>query len=47
MKAAFLCTSLCDFAAFVQKVDAQKAKAQKSLEKAEILYKALMQNYFG
>ena len=35
------------FAAFVQAVDAQKAKAQKSLEKAEILYKALMQEYFG
>ncbi len=35
------------FAAFVQAVDAQKAKAQKSLEKAEILYKALMQRYFA
>ena len=35
------------FAAFVQAVDAQKAKAQKSLEKAETLYKALMQEYFG
>ena len=33
--------------AFVQAVDAQKAKAQKSLEKAEILYKALMQEYLG
>ena len=28
-------------------IDAQKAKAQKSLEKAEILYKALMQRYFA
>jgi len=35
------------FATFVQAVDAQKAKAQKSLEKAEILYKALMQQYFA
>ncbi len=35
------------FAAFVQAVDAQKTKAQKSLEKAEILYKALMQQYFA
>ena len=35
------------FATFVQAVDAQKAKAQKSLEKAEILYKALMQRYFA
>ena len=35
------------FAAFVQAVDAQKAKAQKSLDKAETLYKALMQEYFG
>ncbi len=35
------------FASFVQAVDAQKAKAQKSLEKAEILYKALMQRYFA
>ena len=36
-----------DFAAFVQKVDAQKAKEQKSLEKTETLYKSLMQQYFG
>ncbi len=35
------------FAAFVQKVDEQKAKAQQSLEKTETLYKALMQEYFG
>lgn len=35
------------FASFVQAVDAQKAKAQKSLEKADILYKSLMQEYFG
>ncbi len=35
------------FAEFVRAVDVQKAKAQKSLEKAEMLYKALMQEYFG
>ena len=35
------------FAEFVQAVDAQKAKAQKSLDKAETLYKALMQEYLG
>ncbi len=35
------------FAQFVQAVDAQKAKAQKSLDKAGTLYKALMQEYFG
>ena len=35
------------FADFVQAVDAQKAKAQKSLGKAETLYKALMQRYFA
>lgn len=34
------------FAEFVRAVDAQKAKAQKSLDKAETLYKALMQEYF-
>ena len=36
-----------DFAAFVRAVDAQKAKAQQSLDKAETLYKAMMQEYFG
>ncbi len=35
------------FAQFVQAVDAQKAKTHQSLEKAETLYKALMQEYFG
>ena len=35
------------FAEFVRAVDAQKAKAQQSLDKAETLYKALMQEYFG
>ena len=35
------------FATFVRAVDAEKEKAQKSLDKAETLYKALMQEYFG
>ena len=35
------------FAEFVRAVDAQKAKAQQSLDKAETLYKALLQEYFG
>ena len=35
-----------EFAAFVRTVDAQKSAVQKSLEKAETLYKALMQQYF-
>ena len=35
------------FAEFVRAVDAQKAKAQQSLDKAETLYKALMQEYLG
>ena len=35
------------FAEFVRAVDVQKAKAQQSLDKAETLYKALMQEYFG
>ena len=35
-----------NFAQFVQTVDAQKAKTQQSLEKAETLYKSLMQSYF-
>ena len=34
------------FAQFVQAVDAQKTKTQQSLEKAETLYKSLMQSYF-
>ncbi|MBR1912846.1 MAG: restriction endonuclease subunit S [Treponema sp.] len=35
------------FAEFVRAVDAEKALAQKSLGKAETLYKALMQRYFA
>ena len=35
------------FAAFVQQIDKSKFVVQKSLEKAEILYKSLMQEYFG
>ncbi len=36
-----------DFAAFVQQIDKSKFAVQKSLEKAETLYKSLMQAYFG
>ena len=36
-----------DFAAFVQQIDKSKFAVQKSLDKAETLYKALMQEYFG
>ena len=36
-----------DFAAFVQQIDKSKFAVQKSLEKTEILYKSLMQAYFG
>ena len=36
-----------DFAAFVQQIDKSKFVVQKSLEKAETLYKSLMQEYFG
>ncbi len=36
-----------DFAAFVQQIDKSKIVVQKSLEKAETLYKSLMQEYFG
>lgn len=36
-----------EFAAFVRTVDAQKSAVQKSLEKAETLYKSLMQEYFS
>ena len=35
------------FAAFVERVDQQKQTAQQSLEKLELLKKALMQEYFG
>ena len=35
------------FAAFVQQIDKSKFAVQKSLEKAESLYKSLMQEYFG
>ncbi|MGN0717135.1 restriction endonuclease subunit S [Treponema berlinense] len=36
-----------DFAAFVQQIDKSKFAVQKSLEKAETLYKSLMQLYFA
>ena len=35
------------FAAFVRHIDKSKFAVQKSLEKCEILYKSLMQAYFG
>lgn len=35
------------FAAFVERVDQQKQSVQKSLEKLELMKKALMQEYFG
>ena len=35
------------FATFVQQIDKSKFAIQKSLEKAETLYKSLMQEYFG
>ena len=36
-----------DFAAFAERVDRQKQTVQQSLEKLELLKKALMQEYFG
>ncbi len=36
-----------DFADFVQQIDKSKFAMQKSLEKAETLYKSFMQEYFG
>ena len=36
-----------DFAAFAERVDQQKQTVQQSLEKLELLKKALMQEYFG
>ena len=36
-----------DFATFFQQIDKSKFAVQKSLEKAETLYKSLMQEYFG
>lgn len=36
-----------EFASFVQQIDKSKLAVQKSLEKAETLYKSLMQEYFG
>lgn len=36
-----------DFAAFFHQIDKSKFVVQKSLEKAETLYKSLMQEYFG
>ena len=35
------------FAAFVERVDQQKQTIQQSLEKLELMKKALMQEYFG
>lgn len=35
------------FTTFVQQIDKSKSAVQKSLEKTETLYKALMQQYFG
>lgn len=36
-----------EYSAFVQQIDKSKFAVQKSLEKAETLYKSLMQEYFG
>ena len=36
-----------DFAAFVERVDQQKQTVQQSLERLELMKKALMQEYFG
>ena len=36
-----------EYATFVQQIDKSKFVVQKSLEKAETLYKSLMQEYFG
>ena len=36
-----------EFSSFVQQIDKSKFAVQKSLEKAETLYKSLMQEYFG
>ena len=36
-----------EFAAFVERVDQQKLTVQQSLEKLELMKKALMQEYFG
>ena len=36
-----------DFASFVQQIDKSKFAVQKALEKAETLYKSLMQRYFA
>ena len=36
-----------DFSSFVQQIDKSKFAVQKSLEKAETLYKSLMQEYFN
>ena len=36
-----------DFAAFVERVDQQKQTVQQSLDKLELMKKALMQEYFG
>ncbi len=36
-----------EFASFIKQIDKSKFAVQKSLEKAETLYKSLMQEYFG
>ena len=36
-----------NFSSFIQQIDKSKFAVQKSLEKAETLYKSLMQEYFG
>ena len=36
-----------DFATFVERVDQQKQTVQQSLDKLELMKKALMQEYFG
>ena len=36
-----------DFSTFVERVDQQKQTVQHSLEKLELMKKALMQEYFG
>ena len=49
-KAEFIVPPLAlqeQFAAFVTQTDKSKVAIQKSLEKLEILKKALMQKYFG
>lgn len=50
MQYEYLCPPLSfqnEFAAFVERVDQQKQTVQQSLEKLELMKKALMQEYFG